>query len=122
MSSCVFCQAPAHGIYAGIPKCLEHSRNDIIPILEDTRTWMTLKQILLQGIETRHYGSMIEYEPSDEFLRAFLLINWTTHAPRQTEVAILEQQVKIMSREVEQRGAEIKRLNTLIAEWKKTHQ
>ncbi len=94
---------------------------DVIPILEETRIWMYLRGLILEeAMHTRHYGSMTPREPSDEVLTAFMLEHWPTHAPRQTEVATHEQRIKVLEREVEQRGAEIKRLNTLIAEWKRT--
>ncbi len=88
---------------------------DVIPILEDTRIWVYLRDLILYDLEDRG--------PPDELslkLMDFMRRHWPTHAPRQYEVAALEQRIKVAEREVEQRGTEIKRLNTLIKEWQKT--
>lgn len=74
---------------------------DVIPIMEDTRKWVRIKALLFRVID-------------QEELLSFLAKHWPTHAPRQAEVAALEQRIRVLEREVEQRGEAIKAKNEYI--------
>jgi len=95
---------------------------DVIHLLQETRDWIFLKEVLLEALLDRraqYASNMEEYRDLDR--QMLLVINHWEHVPRTAETSALEQQLKVANREVEQRGTEIKRLKAIIEEWRITH-
>lgn len=87
------------------------SEADVIPIMEDTRTWAELRAILLDHLDSSYLTVTVNRSRE---LTAFVEKHWPQHAPFQEEIAALKQRVWAMQRDIDQRGEAIKAKNAEI--------